>query len=85
MKTIRHHECSSSTVRGSAQAVASNSPAEVRKQLGYSICVLIHSCKMPKENEPTGLNDGRNLWLVGNATDVGISDNVVSANVQDSS
>ena len=32
-----------------------------------SICVLIHSCKMLKENETTGLNDGRKWWLVGNA------------------
>jgi len=39
---------------------------------------------MPKESETTGLNDGRKWWLVGNATDVGISDKVVPANVQDS-
>jgi len=30
---------------------------------------------MPKENETTGLNDGRKWWLVSNAMDVGISDN----------
>jgi len=47
-----------------------------------SICVLIHSCKMPKESETTGLNDGRKWWLVGIVTDVGISDKVVTANVQ---
>jgi len=48
-----------------------------------SVCVLVHSCKMPKENETTGLNDGRKWWLVSNAMDVGISDKVVPANVQD--
>ena len=39
-----------------------------------SICILIHSCKMPRESETTGLNDGWKWWLVGNAMDVGISD-----------
>jgi len=34
-----------------------------------SICVLIHSCKIPKESETTGLNDGWKWWLVGNATE----------------
>jgi len=32
---------------------------------------------MPKESETRGLNDGRKWWLVGNATDVGISDKVM--------
>ena len=32
---------------------------------------------MPKESETTGLNDGCKWWLVGNATDVGVSDKVV--------
>ena len=32
-----------------------------------SICVLIHSCKMPKDSETTGLSDVRKWWLVGNA------------------
>ena len=50
-----------------------------------NICVLVHSCMIPKESETTGLNDGWKWWLVGNATDVGISDKVVSTNVQDSS
>jgi len=50
-----------------------------------SICVLIRSCKMPKESETTGRNDGWKWWLVGNATDVGISDKVVPTNVQDPS
>jgi len=50
-----------------------------------SICVLIRSCKMPKESETTGLDDGWKRWLVGNATDLGISDKVVLTNVQDSS
>ena len=50
-----------------------------------SICVLIHSCKMPKESQTMGLNDGWKWWLVGNATNVGISDKVVPMNVQDSS
>jgi len=35
-----------------------------------SICILIHSCKMPKESGPTGLNDGWKRWLVGNAKDI---------------
>jgi len=47
-----------------------------------TICVLIHSCNMPKEGETTGRNDERKWWLVGSATDVGISDKVVTANVQ---
>jgi len=41
-----------------------------------SICVLIHLCKMPKDSETTGLNDGWKWWLVGSATDVSISDKV---------
>jgi len=28
-----------------------------------SICILIHSCKMPKESETTGLNDGWKWWM----------------------
>ena len=32
-----------------------------------SICVLIHSCKMPKESETTGLIDVRKWWLACNA------------------
>jgi len=31
-----------------------------------SICILIHSYKMPKESETTGLNNGWKWWLVGN-------------------
>jgi len=50
-----------------------------------SICILIHSCKMPKQSETMGLNDGWKWWLVGNATVVIISDKVVPANVHDSS
>ena len=42
-----------------------------------NICVLFHSCRLHKESETTGLNDGRKWRLVGNATDVGISDKVV--------
>ena len=38
---------------------------------------LIHSCKMTKESEMTGLCNGRKWWLVGNAMDVSISDKVV--------
>ena len=49
-----------------------------------SICVLIHSCKMPKESETTGLNDGWKWWLVSNATVVGICDKVVPMNAEDS-
>jgi len=45
------------------------------------ICNLIHSCKMPQESETTGLNDGWKWWLVGNATDVGISDSRVTVSV----
>jgi len=40
---------------------------------------------MPKVGKTTGHNDGRKWWLVGTATDVGICDKVVSANVRDSS
>jgi len=45
------------------------------------ICNLIHSCKMPQESETTGLNDGWKWWLVGNASDVGISDSRVTVSV----
>ena len=48
-----------------------------------SISVLIHSCKMPEESETTDLMMDESGLLVGNATDVGISDKVVPANVQD--
>jgi len=39
-----------------------------------SIYILINSCKMPKDSETTGRNDGWKLWLAGNATNVSISD-----------
>jgi len=61
-----HRECSSSGLCAAAPVVASSSLEEVRRRLGYSICVLIHSCKMSKESETTGLSDGWKWWLVGN-------------------
>jgi len=49
-----------------------------------SICVLIHSCKMPKKVRRRDLMmDKTGGWLIGNATDVGISDKVIPLNVQD--
>jgi len=50
-----------------------------------SICILIHLCKMPRESEMTGLDDGWKWWLVGNALDVGISHKVFPVNVHGSS
>ena len=76
-----HHESSSSRSRAAAPVVV----LWRRFKDGLaSICVLIRSCKMPKESETTGLN-GRKWWLVGNTMIVDISDKVVLANVQDSS
>ena len=74
----RRHECSSSKLRAAAPVVAPVLWRRFEDGLA-SICVLIHSCKTrPKKARRLDLTmDESGGWLVGSATDVGISDKVV--------
>ena len=48
-RQVINHECSSSRLCAAAQVVASSSLQEVHEDGLASICILIHSCKMPKK------------------------------------